>query len=117
MSLMQLLRVSGWVAVIIAAPAALIVGVAAAHRGSAPSMRPAGAERTAPAVNTHSTRVGADGGGRGLGADMAVNPAHFSPGACVAFAPVMGNWHLTVFPDAGHGGLIPARWAPQAPGR
>ena len=41
MSLMQLLRVSGWVAVIIAAPAVLIVEVAAAHRGSAPSMRPA----------------------------------------------------------------------------
>ena len=39
--------------------------------------------------------------------DMAVDPAHFSPGACVAFAPVMGNRHLTVFPDAGHGGLDP----------
>ena len=107
MSLMQLLRVSGWVAVIIAAPAALIVGVVAAHRGSAPSMRPAGAERTAPAVNAHSTRVGAGGGGRGLGAGMAIDPAYFSPGACVAFAPVMGNRHLTVFPDAGHGGLDP----------
>ncbi|MFZ0231041.1 MAG: N-acetylmuramoyl-L-alanine amidase [Mycobacterium sp.] len=107
MSLMQLLRVSGWVAVIIAAPAVLIVGVVAACRGSAPSMRPAGAERTAPAVNAHSTRVGAGGGGRGLAADMAVDPAHFSPGACVAFPPVMGNRHLTVFPDAGHGGLDP----------
>ena len=56
MSLMQygymhLLRVSGWVAVIIAAPAVLIIGVAAAHRASAPP-RSARIGGTAPAVNS-----------------------------------------------------------------
>ena len=37
----------------------------------------------------------------------AVNPAAFSAGACVAYAPTHGDRHLTVFLDAGHGGLDP----------
>ncbi len=37
----------------------------------------------------------------------AIDPAYFSPGACMAFPPVIGNRHLTVFLDAGHGGLDP----------
>jgi len=40
-------------------------------------------------------------------ADQAVNPSLFSPGACMAFAPSRGNRHLTVFLDAGHGGIDP----------
>ena len=36
-----------------------------------------------------------------------VDPSVFAPGACVAFAPTAGNRHLTVFLDAGHGGLDP----------
>jgi N-acetylmuramoyl-L-alanine amidase len=36
-----------------------------------------------------------------------IDPALFSPGACVAFAPTSGNQHETVFLDAGHGGLDP----------
>ena len=36
-----------------------------------------------------------------------VDPSAFSPGACMAFAPTAGNRHLTVFLDAGHGGLDP----------
>src|SRR6202035_5265515 len=31
----------------------------------------------------------------------------FQPGACMAYAPTSGNRHLTVFLDAGHGGLDP----------
>jgi N-acetylmuramoyl-L-alanine amidase len=31
----------------------------------------------------------------------------FQPGACVEYAPVSGDRHLTVFLDAGHGGLDP----------
>ncbi len=31
----------------------------------------------------------------------------FEPGACVSFAPTSGDRHLTVFLDAGHGGLDP----------
>jgi hypothetical protein len=46
---MHLLRVSGWVAVIIAASAVLIIGVAAARRASAPP-RSARIGGTAPAV-------------------------------------------------------------------
>jgi N-acetylmuramoyl-L-alanine amidase len=37
----------------------------------------------------------------------AIDPGQFSPGACVAFAPTAGDRHLTVFLDAGHGGIDP----------
>jgi N-acetylmuramoyl-L-alanine amidase len=36
-----------------------------------------------------------------------IDPALFSPGACVAFAPTAGDRHETVFLDAGHGGIDP----------
>jgi len=36
-----------------------------------------------------------------------VDPALFAPGACVAYPPVNGNRDITVFLDAGHGGLDP----------
>jgi hypothetical protein len=104
---MHLLRVSGWVAVIIAAPALLIIGMAAAHHAS-PPLRSARVGGTAPAGNS-PTVAGPNAGGQGLctGTGVAVGPASFSPGTCVAFPPVTGNRHLTVFLDAGHGGLDP----------
>ncbi len=37
----------------------------------------------------------------------AVEAKVFEPGACVEFAPTAGNRHLTVFLDAGHGGIDP----------
>jgi N-acetylmuramoyl-L-alanine amidase len=40
-------------------------------------------------------------------AGQAVDPALFSPGACLTFAPTNGNRHETVFLDAGHGGIDP----------
>lgn len=40
-------------------------------------------------------------------AGVAIDPAYFNPGACMAFPPTAGNRHLTVFLDAGHGGLDP----------
>ena len=51
-------------------------------------------------------------GSRPVGVDsqdggIAIDPAYFSRGACVAFPPTRGNRHLTVFLDAGHGGLDP----------
>jgi N-acetylmuramoyl-L-alanine amidase len=49
------------------------------------------------------TRVGVQNPGAGV----AIDPAYFSRGACVAFPPTRGNRHLTVFLDAGHGGLDP----------
>jgi N-acetylmuramoyl-L-alanine amidase len=36
-----------------------------------------------------------------------VDPALFSPGACMAFSPTAGDRHETVFLDAGHGGIDP----------
>lgn len=38
---------------------------------------------------------------------VALDPGYFSPGACMAFPPARGNRHLTVFLDAGHGGVDP----------
>jgi N-acetylmuramoyl-L-alanine amidase len=37
----------------------------------------------------------------------ALNPVRFAKGSCMAYAPTRGNRHLTVFLDAGHGGLDP----------
>jgi N-acetylmuramoyl-L-alanine amidase len=36
-----------------------------------------------------------------------VAPSRFDPGSCVLFTPTDGNRHLTVFIDAGHGGVDP----------
>jgi N-acetylmuramoyl-L-alanine amidase len=38
---------------------------------------------------------------------QAIDPALFSRGACLAYAPVNGDRHETVFLDAGHGGIDP----------
>jgi len=45
--------------------------------------------------------------GRSTTDGVPLDPAAFSPGACVAFAPTVGDRHTTVFLDAGHGGLDP----------
>ncbi len=45
--------------------------------------------------------------GNGTQQPGVIDPAAFSPGACVAFPPTSGNRHLTVFLDAGHGGIDP----------
>jgi hypothetical protein len=37
----------------------------------------------------------------------ALDPAAFSPGACMAYAPLRGDRHRTVFLDAGRGGVDP----------
>jgi N-acetylmuramoyl-L-alanine amidase len=36
-----------------------------------------------------------------------VNSSEFAPGACIAYPPTAGDRHLTVFLDAGHGGIDP----------
>jgi N-acetylmuramoyl-L-alanine amidase len=38
---------------------------------------------------------------------QSLGSSQFSPGACVAYRPTSGNRHLTVFLDAGHGGIDP----------
>jgi N-acetylmuramoyl-L-alanine amidase len=40
-------------------------------------------------------------------AGRAIDGSYFEPGACVKYAPTSGDHHLTVFLDAGHGGLDP----------
>ncbi len=99
MGCMHLLRVSGWVAVLVAAPAVQIVRVAA-RLASAPSLQPAGADGVTPEAEPRSVSAPAGADGQGL-STAAVDPAYFSPGACVAFPPTTGNRHLTVFLDAG----------------
>jgi N-acetylmuramoyl-L-alanine amidase len=42
-----------------------------------------------------------------LPGSVQLDPAAFSAGACVALPPTSGNRHLTVFLDAGHGGIDP----------
>jgi N-acetylmuramoyl-L-alanine amidase len=37
----------------------------------------------------------------------AIDTKYFEPGSCVEFAPTSGDRHLTVFLDAGHGGIDP----------
>ena len=37
----------------------------------------------------------------------AIDTRYFEPGACVEYAPTSGDRHLTVFLDAGHGGIDP----------
>ena len=43
----------------------------------------------------------------GLAGGQPIDPSVFSPGACVSFAPVGLARHVTVFLDAGHGGIDP----------
>ena len=74
---------------------------------SAPRVLPADTNGAAPAAGPHSAGARTGGGGQGQSAGAEIDPAYFSPGACVAFPPTMGNRHLTVFLDAGHGGPDP----------
>lgn len=53
------------------------------------------------AASVSSAHASAGAAGRPL------DPALFAAGACVAFAPTVGNRHRTVYLDAGHGGPDP----------
>ena len=68
---------------------AVVIGVAAGVMSGAGSSGPTlDTTRSGPAVT-------------------AVDPARFAKTACMAYAPTHGDRHLTVFLDAGHGGLDP----------
>jgi N-acetylmuramoyl-L-alanine amidase len=41
------------------------------------------------------------------GKATAIDPSYFASGACMSFPPTSGDRHVTVFLDAGHGGLDP----------
>ncbi len=76
---------------------AVLVGLAALVYAVLPS---SGRDRRA---GTHAASDPSGASSKGV----ALDPDAFSTGACVAFAPTSGNRHLTVFLDAGHGGLDP----------
>jgi N-acetylmuramoyl-L-alanine amidase len=44
---------------------------------------------------------------RQVAAGRSIDAKYFEPGACVEYAPTSGDRHLTVFLDAGHGGIDP----------
>jgi N-acetylmuramoyl-L-alanine amidase len=69
---------------------ALVLGAAALVA------QPPGASGAMPRTTTHHANAGTP-----------VDAKLFEPGACMEYAPTSGNRHLTVFLDAGHGGLDP----------
>ncbi|MGH3255678.1 MAG: N-acetylmuramoyl-L-alanine amidase family protein [Streptosporangiaceae bacterium] len=80
---------------------ATLVGAALIYAGPA---YPAAQTRHAAAARSsgHARHRAASGP-----ASQPIDPALFSPGACLAFAPTNGDRHETVFLDAGHGGIDP----------
>ena len=60
--------------------------------------QPSGAPAATPRVTAHRA---------GAGAGTPVDAKLFEPGACMEYPPTSGDRHLTVFLDAGHGGLDP----------
>ena len=44
---------------------------------------------------------------RRIATGRAIDSKYFEPGSCVEFDPTSGDRHLTVFLDAGHGGIDP----------
>jgi len=61
----------------------------------------------APATQLRRLEDAAGLARRAQGERTALDPALFASGSCVAYPPTSGNRHLTVFLDAGHGGLDP----------
>jgi N-acetylmuramoyl-L-alanine amidase len=55
----------------------------------------------------HRSSIASAVGARVDTSGTAIDPSAFSSGACMAYGPTSGNRHLTVFLDAGHGGIDP----------
>jgi N-acetylmuramoyl-L-alanine amidase len=93
----------------------MVGGMAALVLGAVLVASPAGQPQrpgppSAPASATRDQDSDADGDSTGDvdgSAGQAIDPALFSPSACMAFLPTNGNRHQTVFLDAGHGGIDP----------
>jgi N-acetylmuramoyl-L-alanine amidase len=99
-SLMRLKFSLAFAVIVVVGCSLVILHVTAS--GDPGAVAPAGRTSAAVAGRAAAGRDGHDGGG-----GQAIDPARFSPGACVAFAPTAGNRHETVFLDAGHGGIDP----------
>jgi N-acetylmuramoyl-L-alanine amidase len=83
---------------------ATLVGAALLYAGPA---YPAGPPKHAAASAAASRGERARRRHSDAPAAQAIDPALFSPGACMAFPPTGGDQHETVFLDAGHGGIDP----------
>jgi N-acetylmuramoyl-L-alanine amidase len=92
---------------------ALALGAGLLRADTARHPAPAAASGSAAAPGSAAAAGSAarerDGGAETAGSDAAraIDPALFSPGACMAFPPIDGDRHETVFLDAGHGGIDP----------
>jgi N-acetylmuramoyl-L-alanine amidase len=86
----------GTVAILVAMNTGSAKGPELIHAAPDGSARPAAAADT-----SSSSHASASSGGR------PVDASAFAKSACMAFAPTKGDRHLTVFLDAGHGGIDP----------
>ena len=94
------------------APNFKVTGCAPAEefRRVASSRRPGVATGGAALVTSSSPAAGSvarTAAARRVVTGRAIDAKYFEPGSCVEFAPTSGDRHLTVFLDAGHGGIDP----------
>jgi len=88
--------------------AALVLGMVLILTPTGQARPPAHPASSGPRAGGRDEDTGGDTTGEVDGwAGQAIDPALFSPGACMAFAPTSGDRHETVFLDAGHGGIDP----------
>jgi N-acetylmuramoyl-L-alanine amidase len=110
--MVKMLR-GGAIAAVACGACALALGAVLLHVDPARYLASATAPGSAAASGSGAASGSADGGQGGgaetaiSGAAQAIDPALFSPGACMAFPPTDGDRHETVFLDAGHGGIDP----------
>jgi N-acetylmuramoyl-L-alanine amidase len=110
------MRRLGVTALVAGCLAAVALGAALVGSPVGPARHPAAPVVSRPRARGRSSSIAGDssdgtaGGGTGHvdgSAGQAVDPALFSPGACLTFAPTSGDRYETVFLDAGHGGIDP----------
>jgi N-acetylmuramoyl-L-alanine amidase len=97
-------------AIAVAACSACALALAAVLLRADTARCPASAEASGSAAAAFRSTARERGGETqtaGSDAAQAIDPALFSPGACMAFPPTDGDRHETVFLDAGHGGIDP----------
>jgi N-acetylmuramoyl-L-alanine amidase len=94
--------------VLMASAATLVLGTVLIASPAGQPRHPAPPSASAPAAldpdhdADGDTAADVDGS-----AGQAIDPALFSPSACMSFPPTNGDQHETVFLDAGHGGIDP----------
>jgi N-acetylmuramoyl-L-alanine amidase len=116
-------KVNGWLLGGVAATVVLILVVLIYPTpGSVSADRQSAAATSAPDVATSRAASTSDATTISPASAAAertgpLDPARFSPGACIAFAPTSGNRHTTVFLDPGHGGPDPGAITTTATGQ